>query len=383
MRSQLEINGKRYNAVTGALVSGQASGHSRRSAAKARNIDGVVHSSSPKAITAKPAQHKVSRPSAIKTRPVMDVQRSKNAAVPKSRSPKHSQTLMRHTLTKPVLGHKQAFKVQTHTDVLVAEPMVLPKLAVQVVDTKRWARAKRIAKSKLISRFGDINSPLRLAAPIAVRPAAAPALRPVAKAPAAPKTPLASARHKPSTDIFQEALSRAKSHEQPRLAKKHVAHKAKKSRPALRRATNLGASALAIILIVGFIAYQNAANFKLHLASSKAGFAASLPRQTPSGFSLGKFSYSPGLVAVNYHSNSDSRHFALEERASNWNSQTLLNEYVAVQSGQGYQTVETAGRTIYLYGDNNATWVDKGVWYKIQTGKSLSHSQLIDLASSL
>lgn len=184
-------------------------------------------------------------------------------------------------------------------------------------------------------------------------------------------------------DIFQKALEQAAAHELPPAPAKNRAHATRRKRPRSRRLVNISAAALAVVLVGGFLAYQNTANLKLHLASSKAGFAATLPSYHPAGFSVGRFAYSPGNVTINFHSNSgNDRSFALTEQPSGWNSSTLLNEFVATES-DSYQTVQTGGRTVYIYGQNKATWVNGGVWYQVDSKGALSTRQLANLASSM
>ena len=59
----------------------------------------------------------------------------------------------------------------------------------------------------------------------------------------------------------------------------------------------------------------------------------------------------------------------------------LLDNFVA-SSGQNYQTIEDAGRTIYMY-SGNATWVNGNVWYRITGNSSLSSGQLTNIATSM
>ena len=47
-----------------------------------------------------------------------------------------------------------------------------------------------------------------------------------------------------------------------------------------------------------------------------------------------------------------------------------------------YQVVVGGGRTVYLYGSRNATWVNNGLWYVLQGNDSLSNQQLVQLATS-
>lgn len=357
--TSIEINGKRYDALSGQLLS----------APGGRSIDGVVQAKQPPAVASMPT-----------TKPTMDI-RPAHKPAPKAanRPAKASATLMRHAVHKPVTPLKRHAKAQTSTLVLAAQPpaaVVTPKASLYSVDQRRESRAAKTTLSAKVSHFGQPTPPTgHHAAPKTHPELQRTVSAPITAAPAATIT-------QPAPNMFEQALLHATSHQQPPLSKKEL-RGVKRARKTSRRIINYSAAALALILLGGFLVYQNMANLTLKVATSKAGFAATLPGYRPSGFAVGKFSYSPGNVAVNFHSNSDSRHFALLEKPSNWDSATLLSDFVATASGPSYQTVTAGGRTIYLYGQNSATWVNNGVWYQIHGNNALSDLQLTKLASSM
>jgi hypothetical protein len=145
----------------------------------------------------------------------------------------------------------------------------------------------------------------------------------------------------------------------------------------------MGSSALALLIVTGFVSYQQIPSLALRVAATRAGVHAQLPSYQPSGFSLkGPIAYTPGEVSLNYKSNSDSRNFKVIQRTSAWNSEALLNNFVTSKQ-QSYQTYQANGRTIYIYDGNNATWVDGGVWYQVEGKADLSSDQLLRIANSL
>jgi hypothetical protein len=107
-----------------------------------------------------------------------------------------------------------------------------------------------------------------------------------------------------------------------------------------------------------------------------------MPAEQPAGFTFGYLDYKPGNVTVNFHSPSDSRQFNITQKASNWDSEALLSNFVAT-ANSAYKTYQQAGRTVYLLSDDTATWVDSGVWYTVNGNSSLSPSQLLEVASSM
>ncbi|HET9174273.1 MAG TPA: hypothetical protein VFN56_03255 [Candidatus Saccharimonadales bacterium] len=378
-KTTIEINGKRYDAVRGTVLN-----HSRLSG----SIDGVVKGKQPVVVTPT-VQTKPSLPlTPVSSTPVMDVQRTRTrtsspALGPKKHVPQSSQTLMRQGVQKPTSSFKKAHKSQTRTDVLAKQPknVVLPKLSFHTVDATREARATQVSQSKFVSRFATMTVPRKAHAsptPIATVAKSSPQVRAVTT-PAVIPQPLPSiSGHSSSNDLFERALRKATSHEQPAHP---TTRRAKKSS---HRLLNAGALSLAVLLLGGFFVYQNLANITIHMAARKAGFAAALPGYRPSGFSIGNLAYSTGNVTIRFHSNSDTnRSFALVEQPSSWDSSTLLSDYVATTAGNSYQTATAAGRTVYLYGSNNATWVSGGIWYRVTNQNGLSTTQLIDLATSM
>lgn len=286
--------------------------------------------------------------------------------------PQHSTTLMRKSVTKPAVSLKRMMKVTPATTALMQKPQfnILPKQSVSMVDEHRLKHAQQVARSNNISRFGVI-APQRH---VVRRPIEhSMTLRPTA-GPVGPSRPA-----QPSNDIFERALAAANSHQQPHV---NTHRKAGKKSHKVRTFASVVASSVAILLIVGFVAYLNEATLQMHLASSRAGISATLPKWRPQGFSVGSFAYAPSTVTVNFKSTDQARAFSLTQTASNWDSSALLSDYVLPHT-DSYTTVESEGNTIYTFGNNDATWVSGGLWYQLNTNGNLSTSQIVDLASSM
>ena len=131
--------------------------------------------------------------------------------------------------------------------------------------------------------------------------------------------------------------------------------------------------------LIATVAYLNLHNIELRLVSARAGFHAVLPTYTPTGYEMNAPVQANGKVTLSFHSGSSS--FILTEQQSSWDSQTLLASTVGLATGP-YQTVQSNGRTVYLYG-NNATWVNGGILFSLATDGNLSSSQITNLATSM
>jgi hypothetical protein len=326
----IEINGKKYDAKTGAVLS-----HAGLSATK------IIEHPKPKTKAARQAAQHLKR-----------------------HEPEHSHALMRHAVKKPRVEPK-TIQARGHSSKLSKQPLaaVIVKQSVHKVDKTRLAKASRVPQSHLISHFSTAtsdNNALRFFTPVVQK------AQPITQPHAHPT----KAKPRTTADILEHAIRHATSHQQ-------VHHAPKKKHRA-----GLVAASVAAVLAVGVVAYQQMPSAKLKLASARAGIAASLPGYQPAGYSLGQLDYSAGSVATQFQSNSDGRHYTLTQKASSWDNQTLLSSYVKPNCSN-YETVPAGNLTVYLYGNGGATWVNHGLWYSVKSDGSLNHDQLVALAKSL
>lgn len=307
-------------------------------------------------------------------KPVMDIARP-SPRTAKPHTPEKAQTLSRTAVKKPA---KPATVSKTVTKAKHI-PVITAGTSARPVDATRLAEAQKVPQSQLITHFTPTVVP-QANHPHAVKPK--PSARPAVDIAPHVSAPLMPQPVAQPTNIFEHALQQATAHEAPLLSKKALkTRKQHKSARGLKVATGM----LVVLAIGGFVAYQNMTAVTLKLASRKAGFVASLPRDVPSGYSRGDLKYEAGLVAVSFQSNSDKRNYAVTEKLSNWDSQTLRENFVTTTANNSFQTIEAAGQTIYLFGTSTktATWVSGGVWYQVDSAGSLSDHQLIELATSM
>lgn len=349
----IELNGRRYDALTGKMIP-----HTEVPAAKAppshrpqQSIDGFVRKKphAPRKVAGTHTTH---------------------------HNVEKSSTLMRRAVSKPATitalngrrtGKPEAAVHHVSPHVQHASSYTPP--------AERLDRAEQIRRSKLIKRFG---SEITAKAPVkphkqAVRHVPHVAIDSVSLPIAETSTP-----HQQ-----QSAIEAAMSHDQPKLRKTPLHHRVARKIRVKPRTLSISAAVMAFVVLGGFFAYQNAPNLSMIVASRNANVEGSLPGHKPAGFSLnGPIKYQPGEIIVSYKSNSDDRSFQITQRASAWDTESLRENYVAGLKST-YQTVQEKGKTIYLYDDSSATWVDGGVWYKIDGDSKLNTEQVLDLASSL
>ncbi len=346
----IEINGKKYNAATGVML-----GASQNKPVQKKAVDGFSrrHIDTSKV---RPSLHSVKKHTV---------------------QPQKSTTLMRTAVKKP--GQLTTKEVRVVNSAL---PKSQPIKAVIVPRTQntpehRQFLAKTIHKSSLINKF-NFSMP--------AKPLAKPPTLEVHKAPVIDISTVTATNSTASkkTDLLERALESAQGHKEPFFEhKKKLRHKISKKIGISSRAVAITTTIFVGLSLGGLYAYQNVPKLAMRVAASRAGFSASMPTYNPSGFSFnGPVQYSTGQVVVDFKSNTDDRQYKLTQQTSNWSSDTLLNNFVSGNNKQ-YQTYQDRGRTIYIYNNNNATWVNGGVWYQIEGKSELTTDQLVRIASSL
>lgn len=332
----IELNGKRYDAITGKVL-----------------VNDTIIKSSTQKSNIKPAA-----PNAQAHTPrLMD-----GFSFP-SHKPEKSKTLMRHVVHKPVPKKIQEAKSSA--------PDVPKVHAYKQASDAKLARAQIVPKSSLVQRFGKNTPVSEFSQSTSSQPATIARVQKIATAAAVKSSPV------------ERGMANATSHEQAKLKRPRTQSRlARKLRISPRMLS--GASlALAGLLIGGFFAYQNVPNLNMRLATARSGVKGSLPAYQPAGFGIsGTISYKPGQIIIGYKSNSDDRNFNITQSTSSWDSESLLNQYVALNR-RDYQTVQDRGKTVYIYDGSNATWVDGGIWYKVEGNSQLNSEQLQSIANSL
>lgn len=209
----IEINGKRYDAHTGATLDHGHKNHHHE------NQPGAVIEPKPIAVQhAAPAEPKPTKPTLASPSPHQRSTHKKAKSVTHHKQ-QRSATLMRQAVKRPSPSLKRRLKVQSHTGALIEQPAIEiePKLSFSAANNKRFEHASRIKKSSLIMHF-NLNAQPTTDNQVKVtinRPAVAPK-------PRLPKdVPRQSAPD--LDDIFERAIQHATSHLEPapKTRKKH------------------------------------------------------------------------------------------------------------------------------------------------------------------
>lgn len=329
-KTTIKLNGQTYNAV---MLEGRGS------------IDGIIGAEpNPKPLT--------------KSRPMHHVKKS----------PTPSKTLMRTAVKKPKKSQKKITQVSHPLNVGKDNLIIKSSTMVGSVDPSLLKRAESFSTSKKISRFGAaISEPYKSSSIVAI------------KQKTSNKT--SDIKKTNNNSYLDKAVAKAQSHEQPGLSKKEL----KKLKPKRNKGHTAAYAIIGLmgLMVIAYAIYANIPNVMVKVASVRAGFSAVMPNYRPSGYSLTAVGYQPGIVTFKFSSNIDNRNFSLTEHSSNWDSATLVSALVVPTSGHKYKKITYRGQNVYLFGQDQASWVSNGIWYQVKGNNSLSVNQLLKLATTI
>lgn len=398
--SIFELNGKAYDARSGAFLGAAAR---------------IPHTATVQAMPVKTVSHPPGV--SIDGMRIPSQAKAHHASHVKAHQPQHTRTLMRHAVKPPHPGKLKSDPSATtglHSQGALQHKaahtvVVTPKLSSTTIDPLRAHRARYANRSRSVEHFRPAaqQSPGNIAL---VQPSLQPA-QPVKAQLATVSNPQPQLHHQQSSrhiaatrrpydrsiqtptpsqyeeydeqleqDLFNQALAQATSHEQPAVDEPTIGAVRRKGSKA-RRVLAVATSLAVFVALCGLVAFQNRGQIQLQMASAKAGFAASMPLYMPQDYKVGEMSYVNGTVATNFEAK-DKQPFVIVQKKSNWDSQTLLDNFVAV-SNQDYRGFQSNGRTVYVIGKTSATWVNGGIWYQIKEASGFSDEQLVKIAASM
>lgn len=352
--SVVELNGHRYDAVSGQII-GAAKDTASRLRTASGSIDGFVRSKTiskvslpPKSIVRSTAHHAQRH-----------VQRSK--------------TLMRKSVSKPE-SHKY----------VVPQDMIGPS-SINKSGPKRSFRAKTVSKSNKIMKFGvptkGVSHSETLSGEVLPLPPSkfAKSSKNSSKIQPAPvPSMVTSVSHQKLEKLLDHALISANSH------KKTQHHKRGRLSRLFDSRKNLAAAAVISILIASVFAWQKIPQLSLRVAASKTHVDASVPAYVPPGFTLaGHAMASEGKVSLSFKSKEDpAKTFTITQRNSNLDSTAMASTLLPAKAA--VQTSQIKGTTVYIYDNNNdAMWVNHGVHYQIHDKADLDSNEVLKIAQSL
>ena len=330
----IELNGKRYDAITGKMVTSKPT---KVAVIKSTSLDGFAKAVKP----------------ILKTGNTVSAHQTEK-----------SKTLMRSTVKPPQQNPHHPAPANRTSSLLQKSP--------SVVSSAILSRSQAIKKSALVRRFSEIiptNNPQNTSG---MKQKTIRRVQAIATATAV------------NSDPISRGLANADSHNQQKPKKLGTNTRISKKLHISPRTLSASSLVLAGLIIVGFFAFQNKSNISMRLASSRASVNGTVPGYQPAGFGLkGGILDSPGQIVLGYSSNTDDRSYKITQSTSSWNSETLVENYDPLKHDAPYQTIQEKGKTVYLFDGSNATWVDGGIWYRIEGNSKLNSDQLLNIVNSL
>ena len=345
--SVIEINGKRYDAITGKVI-----GAVKKIAqpATSGSIDGFTKV---KAHLSRPAKNHTKRPSSTV-----------------HKKPQKSRTLARRGVMPPTpLKNIQK---------------VIHGRSIGSVNPARLTRASAVHKSSKISRYtaSVINkAPSMRASTHQAREESNHVQNTGSMALSKPlPSMVTSVSHQRLERMLDEALAKADAHKQmlKQLQKRSWWQKLN----FLPHWATVAIVTIVSVTALAFFAWERVPQLSLKMAASKAKISASVPAYKPEGFAVsGPVKYQSGAVVMNY-SSAGKEDYSLSQKASDWDSVSLAAN--AIPTGSPVQTSQVKGTTVYIYGaTNDAAWVNNGIKYNLKNKANLSSDQIIKIANSL
>ena len=247
-----------------------------------------------------------------------------------------------------------------------------------ITPTKRPqpGRHMDIARNNKVAKF----APHPVAKTVASTPDIAPKAHPVAaRAHARVATKTAAVTPKPSKtakQIKDDAIAKA-------LATPTAKQKKQKRGFRWTRRFTIVTAIFAVLIIGAYLTYVNIPSISVGFAASQAGINATYPQYKPDGYRLKQpVTYSDGSVTLSFVSNTDTSEYSVIQTRSSWDSSAVLTNIVKKAAGDNYITTQESGLTIYSY-EKNATWVNGGILYTIESNAPLSGEQIRHIATSL
>ena len=237
--------------------------------------------------------------------------------------------------------------------------------------TRRKPEPGHVARSNMISKF----APHPQKHETAIQPKTVTVAKTATKVPETPKKSISSRERKEK--LIAQRLASIDHNKRETKAPRDKLFSLK------RRTPSVVAACFALVILGGYLTYLNMPSLSVRVAAAQSGVAASFPQYKPDGYRFnGPISYAPGEVTINFAANGGPQKFTIKQKASSWDSQAVLDNYVAKKADNQYITSSESGLTIYTF-DNKAAWVNRGIFYTIDGDAPLSSDQVLRIAASM
>lgn len=134
---------------------------------------------------------------------------------------------------------------------------------------------------------------------------------------------------------------------------------------------------------VGYLTYVNLPDIASRIIAFQSGIAVETPAYIANGYSPKGLAYFDGKNVSFEYKKGDSN-YKVQQSQSGWDSSALLQNYVTKKWSEDYSTTYSNGLTIYSNRRGESVWVNNGKLYKIEvSGNKISDEEIRKIATSL
>lgn len=251
------------------------------------------------------------------------------------------------------------------------------------------ASAQELKNQAIAQALQSIAEPTQAAQPRAAIHSPAKATR--AEKQAAKANAIASKRAAKAT-AKAKALSEKQAKKQAKHARKAILEddstlaktfKQQKRRNAGAKFLLAFATSAACVAVLGYFVHINMPDISVRVAAMQTGIEATYPNYIPRDYQLGSVATDQDNRVIMEFTGPEGAKFKLTEEKSSWDSNALLNNFVKTNWGIDYTVVREQGITIYISNDADASWVNGGLLYTLDSDSQLTKKQIKNIVTSL
>ena len=162
--------------------------------------------------------------------------------------------------------------------------------------------------------------------------------------------------------------------------------KAKKSKQkgffANKKFLSFSLSFAVAIFGVGYLTYTNLPEISSWISEIQSGMTVETPSYIADGYSPKGLAYFDGKN-VNFEYKKNNSNYKIQQTQSDWDSSALLQTYVNQKWSEEYSTTYSNGLTIYSNHRGESVWVNNGKLYKVEASDKISDDEIRKIATSL
>ena len=338
-KQTIELNGKHYDSVTGELVSATAKTEVEP---KAKKTVATPHDTAEVVVTESHA-----------ATPKTEANHTKAHTV------QSSQTLMRKAVKRPgpsVKRHGIHAPVTHESTTTVAV-----KHGVHTVNPNRLERAQTVHQSAYVQKYNPLHHiPVSLSSvPVQPEPKQEEQEAPVAPPPI---------QH--GMAMFERAIENATHYVDIAAQKKHFTKKQR------RHAMSMSSGFAALMLVAGFMVYQNSPGLQVSAAGMRVGVSTVAPDFQKIGLSYNGVATEEDKRIIGLKDSTYT--YQLTQEKTNWSGDSMIQSVSSTDASgtPNYTVVEVNGQKVYRLGNGSDMWVKDGVWYSLSGNRSVSPDKL-------